>query len=137
FKSEIQVLDFKKFGGESATYLFFGCRSPEYDFLYRSELEEFITEGTLDRLTVSFSRAGDRRKYVQHDLLASAVDVWDIIHNKGGALYVCGSALGMAHDVSTTIITIFQQVGGMNTQEANSYFQQLQQCGRYNEDVWG
>ncbi|KAK9695918.1 hypothetical protein K7432_012736 [Basidiobolus ranarum] len=126
-----------KKGGESTTYLFFGCRSPEHDFIYKDELEEFVADGTLDQLTMAFSRIGDPKRYVQHNLLASAALVWDLIHNKGGAFYVCGSASGMARDVSTTVTAIFEQVGGLRAEEAHTYFQQLQQHGKYNEDVWG
>ncbi|KAK9721087.1 hypothetical protein K7432_003692 [Basidiobolus ranarum] len=124
-------------GGVSSTYLFFGCRSPDYDFIYNKELEEFVEEGTLDKLTVAFSRVGDPKKYVQHQLLASAALVWDVLHNKKGSFYLCGSASGMAKDVSTTMISIFEQVGGLNIEEAGKYLEQLQQNGKYNEDVWG
>ncbi|KAK9693388.1 hypothetical protein K7432_013940 [Basidiobolus ranarum] len=124
-------------GGRSTTHLFFGCRSPEHDFIYRDELEGFESDGTLDKLHLAFSRVGGSRKYVQHELLASASLVWDLLHNQKGAFYVCGSASGMAKDVASTLITIIQQIGGMNDQEAKQYFQELQENGKYNEDVWG
>ncbi|ORX91007.1 cytochrome P450 [Basidiobolus meristosporus CBS 931.73] len=116
-------------GGVSETYMFFGCRSPEQDFIYQEELEEF--------LVVAFSRTGEAKKYVQHQLLAHSVLVWDVLHNKKGALYVCGSASGMAKDVGATMLSIFEQVGGLEKEEANEYFQRLQHDGKYNEDVWG
>ncbi|ORY07247.1 cytochrome P450 [Basidiobolus meristosporus CBS 931.73] len=124
-------------GGISETHMFFGCRSPEQDFIYREELEEFVNDGTLDKLVVAFSRTGQAKKYVQHQLLAHSVLVWDVVHNKQGAIYVCGSASGMAKDVAATMVSIFEQVGGLGREEADKYFQQLQHDGKYNEDVWG
>jgi hypothetical protein len=38
--------------------LFFGCRSPSQDFLYRSRLEGWRASGVLSSLAVAFSREG-------------------------------------------------------------------------------
>ncbi|KAK9729207.1 hypothetical protein K7432_000488 [Basidiobolus ranarum] len=124
-------------GGKSTTHLFFGCRSPEQDYIYRDELEGFVNDGTLDKLHLACSRVGGAKKYVQHELLSSASLVWDLLHNQKGAFFVCGSASGMAKEVASTLITIIKQIGGINDQEANQYFQKLQENGKYNEDVWG
>ena len=50
--------------------LFFGCRNPEQDFLYRDELTAWAEAGVMS-LTVAFSRptSGEKR-YVQDDLRA-------------------------------------------------------------------
>ncbi|ORX78656.1 hypothetical protein K493DRAFT_321183 [Basidiobolus meristosporus CBS 931.73] len=139
FLEERQHNGFKsiKKGGKSNTHLFFGCRSPEHDYIYQDELEGFVNDGTLDGLHLTFSRIGNARKYVQHELLSAASLIWDLLHNQKGAFYICGSASGMAKDVSVTLLSIIKQIGGMNDQEANEYFQKLQADGKYNEDVWG
>ncbi|ORX82529.1 cytochrome P450 [Basidiobolus meristosporus CBS 931.73] len=139
FLQERQYHRFKsvKNGGQSTTHLFFGCRSPEYDLIYKEELEAFVADGTLDELHLTFSRVGNVKKYVQHELLSSASMVWDLIHNQKGSLYVCGSASGMAKDVVLTLTSIIIQIGGIGPQEAAEYFQALQRAGRFNEDVWG
>ena len=46
--------------------LYFGCRGPSEDFLYRSDLESFEADGTLSRLELAFSRDGQNKAYVQH-----------------------------------------------------------------------
>ena len=48
--------------------LFFGCRHPEQDYLYESELAAFALEGVVE-LHTAFSRAEAQKTYVQ-DLLA-------------------------------------------------------------------
>jgi len=45
--------------------LFFGCRHPQQDFLYANELEAFAADGICE-LHTAFSRAGERKTYVQH-----------------------------------------------------------------------
>lgn len=37
-------------------WLIFGCRHPDLDFIYKSELEGFVADKTLTALTVCFSR---------------------------------------------------------------------------------
>ena len=47
-------------GAQAATgacWLFFGCRTSEEDYLYRSDWDAFLAAGTLTRLEVAFSRA--------------------------------------------------------------------------------
>ena len=50
-------------------WLYFGCRGPEEDFLYKEELQEFAEDGTLSRFEVCFSRAGPEKVYVQQRML--------------------------------------------------------------------
>ena len=45
--------------------LYFGCRHTAHDFIYRSELEAFQQEGTLQQLSTAFSRDGAQKDYVQ------------------------------------------------------------------------
>lgn len=46
--------------------LYFGCRRPEEDFLYREDFNMAEQDGTLSRLEVAFSRATKDKVYVQH-----------------------------------------------------------------------
>lgn len=47
-------------------WLFFGCRNPKLDFIYEKELNYFKEKGTLDKLTVAFSRDEDSPiRYIQ------------------------------------------------------------------------
>ena len=73
--------------GES--YLFFGCRKRNHDFLYRKELERFVEETSLNLVT-AFSRETENVVYVQHKLLERSNEMAKLILEKEGFIYVCG-----------------------------------------------
>jgi len=73
--------------------LFFGCRRPEEDFLYREELERYASDGIVD-LEVAFSRSGDTKTYVQDVIARRGDDVWRML-NEDAVTYVCGDGSRM------------------------------------------
>ena len=80
-------------------YLFFGCRTRHQDFIYESELEDYVKTGALTELHVAFSREGKSKDYVQHQLLRQAQTVAYMLSDGEGArgvVYVCGDAKHMA-----------------------------------------
>jgi cytochrome P450 / NADPH-cytochrome P450 reductase len=72
--------------------LFFGCRTPETDDLYRDELDRWEKMGAVE-VRRAYSRAVDKSlgcKYVQDRLYhdrEEVLDLWD----KGAKVFVCGS----------------------------------------------
>lgn len=72
------------------TVLFFGCRRRDDDFIYEDELMQYAQDGTLTTLELAFSREQPEKVYVQHKLRDKAQQLWDLIHNKGAYIYVCG-----------------------------------------------
>ena len=57
FLQDRQTVGYKSVskGGVSNTHLFFGCRYLDHDYIYKEELEQFVSDGTLDQLHVAFS----------------------------------------------------------------------------------
>ncbi|OHW95197.1 cytochrome p450 [Colletotrichum incanum] len=72
--------------------LFYGCRSPEHDDLYRSEFDRWESQGAVS-VRRAFSRDADKSegcKYVQDRIWRDReelVDLW----KQGAKAYVCGS----------------------------------------------
>lgn len=123
--------------------LFFGCRRADQDFIYGDELKEFVEQGVLNHLHVAFSRQQppSNTKYVQHQILANAGEVWDLMHPKDGAIpaavYICGSG-SMSRDVRRVFISMVKSFGEAATdEEAEGVLQTWIDDARYNEDVWG
>lgn len=124
-------------GGSSEAYMFFGCRHPEQDFIYKEELEAYVEDGTLTKLYTTFSRSNHIVRYVQHSLLQHAQLLHELVVERGAYVYVCGSAGSMAKDVKRTWERITVQMSGMSEPEAEETIKHLVEEGKYNEDVWG
>lgn len=123
-------------GNKSApTMLFFGCRKPELDYLYREELETLEEKNVLDELDVAFSRISDTKVYVQNRMLERANEVADIIRS-GGFVFVCGDGGGMAKGVDEALHTIVaEQFCEGGPAEAALFVKNLAAEHRYVRDV--
>ena len=83
-------LAYKKQGKEiGEMLLFFGCRHPDEDYIYRNELEELVKIGLLTELHVAFSRFQSEKVYVQHKLWENRERIWELIQGNA-SIYVCG-----------------------------------------------
>ncbi|XP_046879819.1 methionine synthase reductase isoform X1 [Hypomesus transpacificus] len=121
------------------TWLFYGCRHRDKDFLFREELQGFVGNGSLTHLKVCFSRdsqdqAGPR--YVQHNLLLHAKDICNILLQQNGRLYVCGDAKNMAKDVNDTLIDLVAAELHLDKLEAMKRLASLREEKRYLQDIW-
>ncbi|XP_053344355.1 methionine synthase reductase [Clarias gariepinus] len=125
------------------TWLFFGCRHKDKDFIFKDELERFVENGTLSHLKVCFSRAEPNRnssesypKYVQHNLLLHAEHIARILLKEKGCLYVCGDAKNMAKDVNDTLMEIIGKELQLDKLESMKMMAKLREEKRYLQDIW-
>ena len=117
--------------------LFFGCRNPYEDFIYRDELEEMQkTLGDKLRLVTAFSRQeGTPRRYVQDRVSELGEDVVKLI-TEGASFYVCGRA-AMAREVEKVVGATMQKANGWTEDEVNSWYKAVKKKNKWQEDVWG
>ncbi len=114
--------------------LFFGCRHPAHDFMYREELEAFDADGIIDLFT-AFSRDGESRTYVQQVIAREADRVWSLIE-AGARIYVCGDGAHMEPDVRRALRKICAEKTGRSDEEAVAWIDRMIDEGRYVLDVW-
>lgn len=120
-------------GGKS--WLFFGERNFRSDFLYQTEWQGWLKDGTLSRMDVAFSRDAAAKVYVQHRMMEQARDIWAWLED-GAHFYVCGDEKSMARDVHETLIAIVAQEGGVDRDTAEDYVRKLAANHRYQRDVY-
>ncbi|XP_062841694.1 methionine synthase reductase [Trichomycterus rosablanca] len=131
------------------TWLFFGCRHKDRDFIFRDELESFVENGTLNHLKVCFSRDETRPagstgctgsepepKYVQHEMRRHAEDVLRVLLKENGRLYVCGDAKNMARDVNDALVEMIGNELQLDKLDAMKILAKLREEKRYLQDVW-
>jgi sulfite reductase (NADPH) flavoprotein alpha-component len=122
-------------GATGRNWLFFGDQHFVTDFLYQTELQDWVQTSVLTKLDVAFSRDGKDKVYVQHKMKKQQAELYNWLQN-GAYLYVCGSKEPMSMDVENTLINIIQEVGNKTIEEAEAFVAQLKEEGRYLKDVY-
>ena len=122
-------------GHSGKNWLFFGNRNFAHDFLYQTELLDFFASGTLSKINTAFSRDGDRKVYVQHRMLEHAKELYEWLEN-GSVMYVCGSKHPMSKDVDEALFNIIEKQRRNGRKDAETYFNDLIESGRYKKDVY-
>lgn len=137
-------------------WLFFGCRRPDWDWLFREELCGGGGDGELkshlDKFSVSFSRLestdqvpadlSDRIatvsgcKYVQDLLRHYAAEIVRLIDTENALVYVCGDAKNMAKDVQSCLSECLQKHLQIDADQASKYLNDMIKSKRYKQDIW-
>ncbi|TKA41035.1 hypothetical protein B0A49_13793, partial [Cryomyces minteri] len=121
------------------TLLFFGCRHPDEDYLYRDELAalQAVLADELHIVT-AFSRLGEAapKVYVQDRVAQQAERVAQLLGEHNANLYVCGSA-AMARDVGVAVGKAMQTRMGWGEAELKGWSEGRKRGGKWQEDVWG
>ena len=114
--------------------LFFGCRHPDQDYIYRDELEAFAGEGLM-ALHVAFSRHDGRKTYVQDLIRQHGAEVWALVE-AGAKIFVCGDGSRMEPDVKRALTEICADRRGIDREAAQAWMAQMAADDRYVLDVW-
>jgi sulfite reductase (NADPH) flavoprotein alpha-component len=129
------LLDRKATGATGKNWLFFGHQRSDCDFFYRDELNAMKTSGLLTRLSLAWSRDGEKKFYVQDRMREVGRELWSWLA-EGANVYVCGDAKRMAKDVERALVDIVAQFGARSTDEAIAFVGDLKKKGRFQQDVY-
>jgi sulfite reductase (NADPH) flavoprotein alpha-component len=129
------LLDRKATGAPGKNWLFFGHQRSDCDFFYADELNALKTSGLLTRLSLAWSRDGDKKFYVQDRMREVGRELWNWLA-EGANIYVCGDAKRMAKDVERALVDIVAQFGARTTDEAVLFVGELKKKGRFQLDVY-
>ena len=130
-------------------WLFYGCRHPQRDFLYK---DEFLNEYSLylEKYSLSFSRytpSSDddeailkhhvsNSKYVQDSLRHYSKEIVNLINGQNGYIYICGDALNMSKDVYNCFVECLSKELNITSDESNKYLLEMMKTRRYKQDIW-
>lgn len=115
-------------------WLVFGNSHARSEFLYQTEWQQALKDGSLHRLDLAFSRDQAEKVYVQHRLREHGRELYAWL--EGGAhLYVCG-ALAMGRDVHAALLEVIARERGVQADAAAEYVAALQAQGRYARDIY-
>lgn len=116
-------------------HLYFGCRHPEEDDLYKDEFDHAEKNG-LVTVHRAYSRLDqDCKVYVQDVLLREAAQIIALL-DQGGHLYICGDGSKMAPAVENVLLQAYEKVHNTDSKASSNWLEQLQAEGRYAKDVW-
>ena len=116
-------------------WLFFGHQHQATDFLYEKELRGFIDDGTLNELSLAWSRDQDEKVYVQHLIAEQGADIWAWLQ-QDAHVYVCGDKINMAPQVRSAFVDVVVKYGGLSESEAEARLQEWELSGRYSVDAY-
>ncbi len=122
-------------GASGKNWLFFGDQHFTTDFLYQTEIQDWLQTGVLTRVNTAFSRDQAQKVYVQHRMLAHATELFQWLKS-GAYVYLCGAKNPMSLDVEETWLDIIRQEGGMSAAGAAGFLDELKETGRYIKDVY-
>ena len=133
YRAFVQHRELSEKRGKS--WLFFGNRNFETEFLYQAEWQNFLKSGALTKMSVAFSRDGSKKEYVQDRLIENSRELFRWLQ-EGAHFYICGDMNKMAGDVQKALVKIIEKEGDLNNESAQEYVTNMQKEKRLQLDVY-
>lgn len=122
-------------GATGRNWLFFGEQHFQTDFLYQTEIQNWVQTGLLTKVSLAFSRDQSYKIYVQHKILQWAVELWQWIQ-RGAYIYICGAKEPMSRDVEFALLQVIERLDNKTSAQAVEYLEHMKAEGRYLKDVY-
>lgn len=133
FRSFLAERDIR--GAEGRNWLFFGEQHFVDDFYYQTEIQEWLSTGTLHKLSTAFSRDQAHKVYVQ-DRIREQAGLFNEWLESGAYVYLCGQKAPMSVDVENVILEVLQSQRNIDRAQAEQLLEELEMSGRYLKDVY-
>ncbi|KAL2003966.1 hypothetical protein VTN02DRAFT_1262 [Thermoascus thermophilus] len=127
------------------TVLLFGARNRNADYFFEDEWRHLAESKAID-LTVltAFSRDQRLKIYVQDRIRENYPLFFDLLHERNGSVYICGSSGRMPQALREALIEAFQHpykgqegaVDRYSRQDAEKYLMEMEKVGRYKQETW-
>lgn len=105
-------------------WLIVGNKSPEEDYLYRTELEQYADSGLLRDLSVAWSRFGNAPKHVQDVMIARGDMLWQLIQS-GAFIYLCGHGRAAVRSIEQALRRVIEEHSSLSDAEIAAYMDRL------------
>ena len=115
--------------------LFFGCRNKESDYFFQDEWQDLQQRMPLEVIP-AFSRDQSRKVYVQDVIRDHLQEVFRLVNDLQGIVYVCGSSGKMPQAVREALTDTFQQGLSSDRKTAEAYLNAMEKQGRYKQETW-
>ncbi|KAL6705178.1 NAPDH-dependent diflavin reductase [Coniothyrium glycines] len=116
--------------------LFFGCRNADADYFFKDEWQALQSLGVPLQVFAAFSRDQRQKVYVQDLIRQQSALIHDLLANKDGVVYICGSSGKMPQAIREALIETFQSHGSMKREHAEAYLVAIEKAGRYRQETW-
>lgn len=115
--------------------LLYGCRNQSADYFYREEWMH-LKDMMPVQVEAAFSRDQSRKIYVQDLISQHSEEVFRLLHDLGGIVYVCGSSGKMPTAVRAALVDVFKKHGAMYEDAAGKFLETVEKEGRYKQETW-
>lgn len=122
-------------GATGKNWFFFGEQHFTTDFLYQTEMQNYLQTGVLTKIDLAFSRDQEEKIYVQHRMFEQAAELYKWI-TTGAYIYISGTKDPMSKDVEHALLQVLEEQGNKTKEEAKKYLEQMKEENRYEKDVY-
>ena len=121
--------------GSGKTWLLFGNRKKEQDFLYRDTIRYWQQEGALTLLSTAFSKDADDGSHIDRHVVENGEEILRWIYEDKAQIYLCGHRY-VLQSVRDALITVMQEHKGMSRNKAAEEVGKWMENGTFHCDVF-
>lgn len=122
-------------GATGRNWLFFAETDFTTDFYYQTEWQAWFNTDVLTKVSLAFDNNHTGITTIQNKIKEQAHTLFEWLQN-GAFLYLCGQKDPMSKEVEAALLEVIAQAGNMSASDAQQYFEQLKNEGRYMKDVY-